>query len=112
MIDRYLDDETYRAYVDALERAHIEQAAREKAKTKKAALAAAQKPGCAGRDCRGRACGRKLPRLRPRRRPKQRLWCRTSTQTRLNPLCRSDMGPCAENPLRAASRHRPFPGRS
>ena len=57
MIDRYLDDETYRAYVDALERAHIEQAAREKAKTKKAALAAAQKPGAPGRDCRGRACG-------------------------------------------------------
>lgn len=37
MIDRYLDDETYKAYADALERAKGELAALEKAKAKKAA---------------------------------------------------------------------------
>ncbi len=40
MIDRYLDDDTYRAYVDALERAQAELTARDKAKTKKATGAA------------------------------------------------------------------------
>jgi hypothetical protein len=44
MIDRYLDDDTYNAYVDALERAHADAGAKEKAKAKKAATAAAQKP--------------------------------------------------------------------
>jgi hypothetical protein len=45
MIDRYLDDDTYNAYVDALERAHADSNAKEKAKTKKAAKVAVQKPG-------------------------------------------------------------------
>ena len=40
MIDRYLDDDTYSAYVDALERAQAELTARDKAKTKKATGAA------------------------------------------------------------------------
>jgi hypothetical protein len=48
MIDRYLDDETYKAYLDALERAHAELDAKEKAKAKAAAAtqkrAAAAKP--------------------------------------------------------------------
>jgi hypothetical protein len=46
MIDRYLDDETYKAYADALERAKGELAALEKAKAKKAAPrpVPAQKP--------------------------------------------------------------------
>jgi hypothetical protein len=44
MIDRYLDDETYKAYGDALERARADQGAKEKASAKKAAVAAAKKP--------------------------------------------------------------------
>ncbi len=40
MIDRYLDDDTYRAYVDALERAQAELTAIDKAKTKKSTGAA------------------------------------------------------------------------
>jgi hypothetical protein len=44
MIDRYLDDDTYNAYVDALERAHADSSAKEKAKTKKAAKIAVQNP--------------------------------------------------------------------
>jgi hypothetical protein len=43
MIDRYLDDETYKAYTDALERARADQGAKEKASAKKAAVTAAQK---------------------------------------------------------------------
>ncbi len=43
MIDRYLDDETYMAYADALERARGEQGAKEKEAAKKAALVAAKK---------------------------------------------------------------------
>jgi hypothetical protein len=42
-IDRYLDDETYNAYVDALERARAERGAKEKAAAKKAAVAAAKR---------------------------------------------------------------------
>jgi hypothetical protein len=45
MIDRYLDDDTYNAYVDALERAHADSSAKDKAKTKKSAKIAVQKPG-------------------------------------------------------------------
>jgi hypothetical protein len=46
LIDRYLDDETYRAYADALERAMADAGIKEKAKTKNAAAggALAQKP--------------------------------------------------------------------
>ncbi len=43
MIDRYLDNETYNAYVDALERANAERGAKEKAAAKKAAGVAAKK---------------------------------------------------------------------
>jgi hypothetical protein len=43
MIDRYLDDDTYKAYVDALERAQTELGNKEKAKAKKDAAAAAKK---------------------------------------------------------------------
>ena len=42
-IDRYLDDETYNAYVDALERARAERGAKDKAAAKKAAVAAVKK---------------------------------------------------------------------
>ena len=45
MIDRYLDDDTYNAYVDALERAQADAGAKDKAGTKKAGTAAVQKPG-------------------------------------------------------------------
>jgi hypothetical protein len=52
MIDRYLDDDTYRAYVDALERAQIDAGAKEKAKakakSKSSATAAVQKPAAPG----------------------------------------------------------------
>jgi hypothetical protein len=44
MIDRYLDDDTYNAYLDALERAHADADTKEKAKAKKAASVAAKKP--------------------------------------------------------------------
>jgi hypothetical protein len=48
MIDRYLDDDTYTAYIDALERGQTEagakEKAKEKAKSKKSATAAVQKP--------------------------------------------------------------------
>ncbi len=46
MIDRYLDDDTYKAYADALERALADAGAKEKGQTKKAAApgAPAQKP--------------------------------------------------------------------
>ena len=49
MIDRYLDDETYKAYADALERAHADLVAKDKAKTKKAAVAATQKKAAAAK---------------------------------------------------------------
>ena len=49
MIDRYLDDETYRAYADAFERAEADLVAKEKAKTKKAAVAATQKKAAAAK---------------------------------------------------------------
>ena len=48
MIDRYLDDDTYKAYVDALERAHADSNAKEKAGTKKAGTALVQKPPAPG----------------------------------------------------------------
>jgi hypothetical protein len=45
MIDRYLDDETYKAYADALDRARSDQGAKEKAAAKKSAVSAAAKKG-------------------------------------------------------------------
>jgi hypothetical protein len=50
MIDRYLDDDTYKAYADALERAKGELAALEKAKAKKAAAQATPAPGATSKD--------------------------------------------------------------
>ena len=47
MIDRYLDDELYKAYADALERAKAEASAKAKAATKKAAARAAVAKGVA-----------------------------------------------------------------
>ena len=48
MIDRYLDDDTYNAYVDALGRAHADADAKEKSRPKKGSTAAVLKPAVPG----------------------------------------------------------------
>ena len=70
MIDRYLDDETYRAYVDALERSAASSAAKDKAKTQEGGVGrGSRNRRAAGRDCRGRDRGQSAaPAATPRRR--------------------------------------------
>ena len=69
MIDRYLDDDTYNAYVDALERARADSTAKEKANTKKAAKIAIQKPAAPAATAKSaEPIAPRLPRPLPHRR--------------------------------------------